>query len=51
MYSAILSENSFGKMFSEALENVDGKQIEGVQSTGAKPVQRYRFGVIPQVTP
>ncbi|GFE66122.1 phosphonate ABC transporter, permease protein PhnE [Litoreibacter roseus] len=42
---------SFGKMFFEALENVDGKQIEGVQSTGAKPLQRYRFGVIPQVTP
>ncbi|WP_212523431.1 phosphonate ABC transporter, permease protein PhnE [Actibacterium sp. MT2.3-13A] len=42
---------SFGKMFSEALENVDAKQIEGVQSTGARPVQRYRFGVIPQITP
>jgi len=42
---------SFGKMFSEALENVDQKQIEGVSSTGAKPVQRYRFGVIPQITP
>ncbi|GGG62280.1 phosphonate ABC transporter, permease protein PhnE [Salipiger pallidus] len=42
---------SFGKMFSEALENTDGKQIEGIASTGAKPVQRYRFGVIPQVTP
>jgi len=42
---------SFGKSFSEALENVDDKQIEGVQSTGAKPLQRYRFGVIPQVTP
>ena len=42
---------SFGKLFSEALENVDGKQIEGVASTGAKPIQRYRFGVIPQVVP
>ncbi|MBR9763515.1 MAG: phosphonate ABC transporter, permease protein PhnE [Rhodobacteraceae bacterium] len=42
---------SFGKMFSEALENVDEKQIEGIRSTGARPVQRYRFGVIPQVTP
>ena len=42
---------SFGKSFSEALENVDARQIEGVQSTGAKPMQRYRFGVIPQVTP
>lgn len=42
---------SFGKMFSEALENVDEKQIEGVASTGAKPLQRYRFGVLPQITP
>lgn len=42
---------SFGKMFSEALENVDDKQIEGIASTGAKPMQRYRFGVIPQITP
>ncbi|MEX5729463.1 phosphonate transport system permease protein [Rhodovulum iodosum] len=42
---------SFGKMFSEALENVDDKQIEGVQSTGAPVLGRYRFGVIPQITP
>ena len=27
------------------------KQIEGVQSTGANAPQRYRFGVIPQITP
>ena len=47
----ITDTGSFGKLFSEALENVDSKQIEGVQSTGAKPVQRYRFGVIPQITP
>ncbi|SFL19773.1 phosphonate ABC transporter, permease protein PhnE [Shimia haliotis] len=47
----ITDTGSFGKMFSEALENVDQKQIEGIQSTGAKPMQRYRFGVIPQVTP
>lgn len=42
---------TFGKIFSEALENVDEKQIEGISSTGAKPLQRYRFGVIPQITP
>jgi len=42
---------TFGKMFSEALENVDRREIEGVQSTGARPLQRYRFGVIPQITP
>ena len=47
----VTDTGSFGKSFSEALENVDGKQIEGVQSTGASPIQRYRFGVIPQVTP
>ncbi len=47
----ITDTGSFGKMFSEALENVDDKQIDGVASTGAKPLQRYRFGVIPQVTP
>ncbi|KJZ18852.1 phosphonate ABC transporter, permease protein PhnE [Loktanella sp. S4079] len=47
----ITDTGSFGKMFSEALENVDDKQIEGIASTGAKPLQRYRFGVIPQITP
>ena len=47
----ITDTGTFGKIFSEALENVDGKQIEGVASTGAKPLQRYRFGVIPQVVP
>ncbi|MEJ6404276.1 phosphonate ABC transporter, permease protein PhnE [Yoonia sp. 2307UL14-13] len=47
----ITDTGTFGKIFSEALENVDEKQIEGVASTGAKPVQRYRFGVIPQIVP
>lgn len=47
----ITDTGSFGKMFSETLENVDKKQIEGIRSTGAKPLQRYRFGVIPQITP
>ncbi|MGZ2256480.1 phosphonate ABC transporter, permease protein PhnE [Roseobacter sp. A03A-229] len=47
----ITDAGTFGKIFSEALENVDDKQIEGIRSTGAKPMQRYRFGVIPQITP
>ncbi|MEQ6247542.1 phosphonate ABC transporter, permease protein PhnE [Sulfitobacter sp. HNIBRBA3233] len=47
----ITDTGTFGKIFSEALENVDARQIEGVQSTGAKTLQRYRFGVIPQVVP
>ncbi|QKV17538.1 phosphonate ABC transporter, permease protein PhnE [Oricola thermophila] len=48
---AITDTGSFGKMFSEALENVDHKQIEGVQSTGANVLQRARFAVLPQVVP
>ncbi|TWI37157.1 phosphonate ABC transporter, permease protein PhnE [Paracoccus sulfuroxidans] len=42
---------SFGKMFSEAFENIDEKQVEGIRSTGGNALQRARFGVIPQVMP
>jgi phosphonate transport system permease protein len=48
---AISDAGSFGKMFSEALENIDEKQVEGVRATGANAVQRARFGVIPQIVP
>ena len=48
---AITDTGSFGKMFSEALENIDEKQVEGVGSTGANALQRARFGVIPQIMP
>ena len=47
----LTDSGSLGKLFSEALENVDDKEIDGVQSTGAKPLQKYRFGVIPQIMP
>ena len=47
----ITDAGSFGKMFSEALENIDEKQVEGLKSTGANSVQRARFGVIPQLVP
>lgn len=42
---------AFGKLFSEALENIDEKQVEGIRSTGANATQRARFGVMPQVMP
>lgn len=48
---AITDTGSFGKMFSEALENIDDKQVEGIRSTGANAMQKARFGVIPQITP
>lgn len=47
----ITEVGTFGKMFSEALENVDRRQIEGIRSTGAGAVLRARFGVIPQLLP
>ena len=51
MAIAFTDTGSLGKLFSEALENVDDKQIEGVRATGANTLQRYRFGVIPQILP
>lgn len=48
---AITDAGSFGKTFSEALENIDEKQVEGIRSTGANSLQRARFGVIPQIMP
>ena len=48
---AITDAGTFGKTFSEALENIDEKQVEGIRSTGANALLRARFGVIPQITP
>lgn len=47
----ITDVGTFGKLFSEALENADEKQVEGIRSTGANPLLRGRFGVIPQIMP
>ncbi len=42
---------TLGKLATEALENVDNKQREGVQSVGAAPIQIQRYGIVPQVLP
>lgn len=42
---------TLGKLYSEALENIDDKQREGVRSVGASSVAVSRYGVIPQVLP
>lgn len=42
---------TFGKLFAEALENIDDKQREGIRSVGAAPVLVQRYGVLPQVLP
>jgi phosphonate transport system permease protein len=48
---AFTDTGTLGKLFSEALEGVSKKQMEGVSSTGANRWQFYRFGVIPQIIP
>lgn len=42
---------TLSKLYSEAIENVDRKQVEGVRATGADPVKIIRFGYLPQIAP
>lgn len=42
---------ALGKLFSEAIEVADKKQVEGVRSTGGSSLHEIRFGLIPQVLP
>lgn len=48
---AIHTTGALGKMFSEVAENADLKPVEGLESTGARWVQRMWLGVLPQVAP
>jgi len=41
----------FAKLFSEAVESIDPRPVEGIRVTGAVRVQEVIFGVIPQVLP
>jgi ABC-type phosphate/phosphonate transport system permease subunit len=47
----VTDTGTFGKLYSEALENIDDKQREGVKSVGAGPMSIQRYGVVPQVLP
>ncbi|MGA7808900.1 PhnE/PtxC family ABC transporter permease, partial [Bradyrhizobium sp.] len=40
---------TLGKLFIEAIENIDMKPVEGVHSTGSRFVETMRFGALPQV--
>jgi phosphonate transport system permease protein len=46
---AIHSTGALGKQFSEIVENIDMKPVEGVRSTGADWTSCMRFAVLPQV--
>ena len=39
------------KLFSEAVEAIDPRPVEGIRSTGASRIQEIVFGVVPQVLP
>src|SRR5262249_16461379 len=41
----------FAKLFSEAVESIDPRRVEGIRATGARRIQEVIFGVIPQVAP
>ena len=47
----IHTAGTLGKLFSEAIENIEVGQIEGVRATGASKFQEILFGVLPQVIP
>jgi phosphonate transport system permease protein len=42
---------AFGKLFSEAIEGADQKQVEGIRASGGTALHEIRFGLIPQVLP
>ena len=51
MAIAIVETGTFVKLYSEAIENLDRRQIDGVTAAGGNGLQRIRFGVLPQVLP
>jgi phosphonate transport system permease protein len=51
MALAVHNLGVFAKLFSEAVESIDPRPIEGIRATGARPLQEVIFGVIPQVMP
>ena len=48
---AFTDTGTLGKLMSEAIENADSKQQEGIRSTGARKTLQHRFGILPQIMP
>ena len=42
---------TLAKLFSEAVEAIDPRPVEGIRATGAHPLVEILYGVIPQVLP
>ena len=48
---AIADFGAFGKLFSEAIEAADRKEVEGIRAAGGGKLHEIRFGLMPQVLP
>ncbi len=48
---AVSDFGSFGKLFSEAFEAVEAKQVEGIRAAGGGRLHEIRFGLLPQALP
>jgi phosphonate transport system permease protein len=48
---AVSDFGAFGKLFSEAIEAADKRQVEGVRASGGNALHEIRFGLMPQVLP
>jgi phosphonate transport system permease protein len=47
----IHTAGALGKLFSEVVENIDMKPVEGIVASGGTRWQAIRYGVVPQVLP
>lgn len=47
----VTDTGTLAKLYSEALENADRRQVEGVRAAGGSGVQTSRFGLLPQALP
>jgi phosphonate transport system permease protein len=47
----ISTTGTLAKLFSEAVEAIDPRPVEGIRATGATRLQEIVYGVIPQVLP
>ena len=48
---ALRSIGFVAKLLYEAIEEIDGGQVEAVQATGAAPAQVLGYGIVPQIAP
>ncbi|MBX3015650.1 MAG: phosphonate ABC transporter, permease protein PhnE [Caldilineaceae bacterium] len=48
---AIGSIGSVGKLYAEAIEQIDPQQVLAVRATGANPLLTFRYAVLPQALP